>query len=172
MKLIPLTGKHGAGKFAMVDDEDYELLIQQNWQGFSPRDGVYYAHGNSSRKDGKKTLRMHRVIMGLKSGDEKVVDHIDHNGLNNQKSNLRICSNSENSRNRRVNKGKNIPFKGMTLHTTRKTPKLVVTINVDKKTIRLGRFPYTPEGEVAAAKCYDEAAKKYHKEFASLNFKD
>lgn len=88
MKKIPLT----QGKSALVDDEDFERL--NHWKWHAAEDGnTFYAR---SRKGGlsKTQVPMHRDIIGAKTG--QIVDHIDGNGLNNQKSNLRICTNSEN----------------------------------------------------------------------------
>lgn len=80
MKLIPLTGKHGTGKFTMVDDEDYENCIVYTWMGVE-RKGTAYAENRSI----KCQASIHRLIMGVT--DPKIlIDHIDHDGLNNQRS--------------------------------------------------------------------------------------
>lgn len=88
------------------------------------------------------------------------VDHINGNKLDNRKSNLRICSNAENCRNSRGT-GKN-RFKGVFWVANR----WMAQIAVDRKTIYLGRF----KDEEQAARAYDKAARKHHKEYARLNF--
>lgn len=92
MKKIKLT----QNRFALVDNEDYEWLNQWKWYARKDRDD-YYASRDIYNKS-KKQIQMHRVIMNCP--EDLVVDHIDGNKLNNQKSNLRVCTNSENLRNR------------------------------------------------------------------------
>jgi hypothetical protein len=95
MKIILSTNK----KEILVDDEDYEKFNKHNW--WAHKSGIYniwYAqtHIRVNHKD--KVITMHNMIMSVPKGMH--TDHIDHNGLNNQKSNLRICTNSENQKNR------------------------------------------------------------------------
>ena len=154
MKEIPLT----QGKIALVDDEDYEYLCQFNWYARKDK-RTYYAVRSVHLKNGKVySEHMHRVIMNTTKGN--VVDHIDHNGLNNQKYNLRNCTPNENRLNRTVREG--CEFMGVSKHTY-----FIARINNGNERICLGRFKTAKE----AAMAYDEAAKKYHGEFASLNFK-
>jgi hypothetical protein len=95
VKKIALRGKHGEGKYAIVDDEDYDNLSKFNWH-YS--DG--YAARNTWRSDGKfKSFRMHRVI--AHPPDNMLVDHINGNRLDNRKKNLRVCNYSENAQNQR-----------------------------------------------------------------------
>ncbi len=91
-KLIPLS----QGKFAIVDAEDYDRLSSYKW-AVSKKRNNWYAKGRC----GGLTIKMHRVIMGLKKGDGKEVDHRNGNGLDNRKENLRLCSHAENLRNQR-----------------------------------------------------------------------
>ncbi len=94
MKLIPLT----QGKFAQVDDEDYDYLNQ--WKWYTTKNHKTFYAARHIRINGKqKLIYMHRVIMNIIKGYK--TDHIDHNGLNNQKYNLRICTCQENNRNRK-----------------------------------------------------------------------
>lgn len=95
MKQIPLT----QGQFALVDDEDFDFLMQWRW---------YYSKSNCDntgyavRYENGKGIRMHRVVMNTPAN--LVVDHINHNGIDNQKHNLRNCTNTENAHNLRHDK--------------------------------------------------------------------
>jgi hypothetical protein len=100
----------------------------------------------------------------MNAPDHLVVDHIDHNGLNNRKKNLRNCTFAENCRNTRLSSGTTSKYKGVHWHKRQK--KWAAAIRCNNKTHHLGYF--TDEAE--AAKVYDKAAKKYHGVFASLNF--
>ena len=94
MKEIKLS----KGMVALVDDEDYEYLNQFKWYLTHSHYKHYYAIRSVCVNKKYKSIRMHRDIMMPNHNQE--IDHIDHNGLNNQKLNLRICSRAENSRNR------------------------------------------------------------------------
>ena len=156
MKEIELT----QGKVAQVDDEDFEYLSQFKWCTHRCHKS-YYAVRNSKKEEGaKRTIQMHNVIMRIY--DLREIDHIDNNGLNNQKYNLRETTSSQNNANRIKHKGKSI-YKGV--HFIGKC--IISRISVNKKEIYLG----TSNTEKDAAFKYDEAAKKYFGEFANLNFK-
>ena len=92
MKKINLT----QGKHAIVDDDDYPCLIKLKW--CVAKDGnTFYAVSRIKQK----TIRMHRYILNLKKGEGPHVDHINHNGLDNRKSNLRTCTSRENQLNQK-----------------------------------------------------------------------
>lgn len=158
MKLIQLR----RGEFAKVDDEDFELVSKYKW----------YANTNGRTKYVKSTIRndnvqtiilMHRLVFpGEIKG--KQIDHIDGDGLNNQKSNLRICSHSENQMNRKPRINTTSKFKGVYFKT--KEEKWVAIIKLNGKTKWLGRFKIETEAAIA----YDRAAKELFGEFAKLNF--
>ena len=93
------------------------------------------------------------------------VDHIDHNGLNNQKYNLRIATHSQNCQNRRPCKNSSSKYRGVCWH--KKNKKWTAHIKIDKKTIYLGIF----ESEEDAAMAYDAKAKELHGEWTYLNFR-
>jgi hypothetical protein len=156
MKEIPLT----QGFKTQIDDEDYEWLIQFKWFASKERN-VYYC--NTHERGTDRILRMARLIMNAPKG--YIVDHIDNNGLNNQRSNLRLCTPIQNSRNRRKSTSKTSKYKGVCWDKYKKMWFCCIMLN--RKQIRLGYF----EAEISAALTYDEAAKKYHGEFANLNFK-
>lgn len=157
MKQIPLT----QGKFALVDDSEYDYLMQWKWYAKKGRN-TYYACRNDNSCSGQKTIRMHRQIMGVFDSQIKI-DHSDGNGLNNQTSNLRQCTNSQNCMNSRVGKNNKLGIKGVCLH--RATNKYQASIRANGNKVYLGLY----KTEEQAAKAYNEAAVKYHGEFARLN---
>lgn len=108
------------------------------------------------------TLRMHRIITN--APQDKQVDHINGNPLDNRKCNLRVCTQKENSRNREKRKEKTSSiYKGVCFH--KRKHKWQASITLDGKLIHLGYFKTQNE----AALIYNEAAKKYHGEFAKFN---
>jgi len=106
---------------------------------------------------------MHRKI--LKAPDSFIVDHINHNGLDNRKANLRLATHSQSACNRRKSSAKTwSKYKGVSWRISDKRWSAAIGINNRAKW--LGLFT----DEISAAKAYDAAARKYHGEFASLNF--
>jgi hypothetical protein len=102
MKKIPLT----QGKFALVDDENYEDLMQFKW--YAHRVGnIFYAVRAVQIGKKQQTEWMHRRILCLKFGDKRQTDHINHNGLDDKLNNIRVCTKKENSRNRIVKQSNN-----------------------------------------------------------------
>lgn len=167
MKLIELSGKYGIGKFAQVDDEDYDYLIQWKWNTGRPERGLKYA-GRMPWIKGKGRggrIKMHRVIMGVT--DPKIlVDHVDRNPLNNQRSNLRIATASQNCSNVGPKSAK---YKGV---YKKKYPiKSGETFKWAGKCMKDRRGYYTKlcETPEEAALEYNKLAIKLHGEFAWLN---
>lgn len=148
------------GLFAIVDDEDYEFINSFKWCASNSGRGRFYAQ----RKDNRKTVFMHRLIMKLTDKNLNI-DHINHNTLDNRKINLRICSKTENARNKSSHPNSSSKFLGVSWDKSRNKWKSCIYIN--KKCVLLGRFNF----EMEAAKAYDNAAKTNFKEFANLNFK-
>ncbi len=97
MMIIPLTN----GKYTFVDDRDYGYLMGWKWQVLEGRNGRRCAIRSSARKRGRKrrNMYMHRVIMNY-SGNMHI-DHVNNNALDNRRSNLRICTPSQNYHNTR-----------------------------------------------------------------------
>ena len=104
MKQIKLNGKYGSGKFALVDDEDFDLINSFNWY----LSGAYPVRSLGKRPNRTK-ISMHRFLMNTPIN--KVTDHINGNGLDNRKSNLRICSISENTINSKKSANKSSKYK-------------------------------------------------------------
>jgi hypothetical protein len=162
MKEIKLS----QGKVALVDDEDFEFLNQFKWYA-KKANRTFYALRNSFYVENKKrhTIQMHRVILGLKDLNIKC-DHIDHNGLNNQKNNLRHSTNAENCKNQKPKEGYSSIYKGVCWCNKRKKWRANIRINDRQK--HIGYF----KDEIECAKAYDNMAKIHYKEFAYLNFPD
>lgn len=157
MRLIELT----RGKFAMVDDEDYEAVNQFSW--FAEPCGKYWYAARNLPGPGQRRDWMHRFI--LNAAIENMGDHKNGNGLDNQRHNLRECLRIHNQRNRRkqVNPTSS-PFKGVSWH--KKLGKWVAYIGTNNSRKFLGVFLYQDD----AALAYDAAARDIHGEFACLNF--
>lgn len=155
MKEITLSN----GMKVKVSDCDYEELNQYIWHYAT----VGYAHMNISKKDGRDGILMHRHILGLRKGDGKIVDHINGDGLDNRRENLRICTKTQNQQNQKPRHTKRSKYKGVGYFVRDKKWRARIVVN--GKDIELGKFGC----ETCAAIAYDEAAVKYHREFAWLN---
>jgi len=160
MKKIPLT----QGKFAIVDDEDFDCLNQWKWQ--ATFDGYNWYAVRAVKYDGKRTSQMmHRQILGLAADDKRQVDHCNRNGLDNRQENIRICNSSQNQHNGKKNKhGLSSQYKGVSWH--KQVQKWTAQLVVFGKHLYLGCF----NNEVDAAKVYDKAAVEHFGEFARVNF--
>ncbi len=148
MKHIPLS----QGKFAIVDDEDYDYLMQWKWYA-NKMGNTWYA--TNYNKGG-----MHRLIMKYPKGLQ--VDHINHNGLDNRRCNLRICTKQQNEWNRLPNCNAASPYRGV----QKMRGKWAANIRFNGKLIYLGVFASDTE----AAKVWDAKAKELFGEYAYLNF--
>lgn len=95
MKRISLT----KGYEALIDDADYKMLLKFIWRAteLPYTTYVYTATYNPNKYPRQQNISMHRMIMGMKKGDGMEVDHLDNNGLNNQRANLEVVTRSENA---------------------------------------------------------------------------
>lgn len=149
-------------KFSLVDliDSDLDAF---NWYA----DSHGYARTNTTKNGKAIVLRLHRVIMervlNRPLDRSELVDHIDHNPLNNSRSNLRIATRSQNQQNRRLNINSTSGYKGVSWHKTKK--KWTAVINIEGKNTTLGAY----KTSIEAAKAYNVAALKYFGEFAYIN---
>jgi hypothetical protein len=156
MKEIKLT----QNKVALVDDEDFERLKGFHW--YTRKTGnLFYAVYKIKKSQKSTTFYMHRIILQVLTGVP--VDHVDGNGLNNQKVNLRLCTHQENMQNRKTQKNNKSGLKGVSWHKNEEKWRAV--IKAEGKYKHLGYFP-TKE---LAALAYNEAAVKYFGEFARTN---
>ncbi len=164
MKHISLT----QGRFAIIDDEDYDIIVCLRWHAHKITNGhriygfraVHSCHCPFTKKN--HLIYMHRLIMQCPTGKE--VDHVDHDPLNNQKANLRICTHAENVANGTSRRGSSSKYKGVSWLKARK--KWTAQIGLNNKVVHLGCFT----DEVDAATAYDKVATEQFGEFARTNF--
>lgn len=141
------------GKFATVDSEDHGSLCRFNWSAVKGGRTFY-----AVRYEGRKQIFMHRQITDAPGN--LVVDHVDHNGLNNCKNNLRVCTRAQNGLNQRTRKNKTSKYKGVYYH--KRDKRYCAQISYKGKRYYLGTF----KNELDAAMAYDEAARELFGEFA------
>lgn len=159
---IPLT----QGKFALVDDEDFERVSKFKWHA-SKGSKTFYARRNSLKSDNiekRITIRLHCFILGFPVNTD--IDHIDRNGLNCCRSNLRRATPSQNRANRGLDSTNTTGYKGISFIKRRNRWRMRIT--VDGKKIEKDGF-HTAE---QAARAYDSFSKKHFGEFAVTNFAD
>lgn len=157
MKKIQLS----QGQFALVDDDDYDRLSKYKWCALKHHTGKYYA-ARTDVANNRKTIRMHRFIMGICDDTDKVADHINNDPLDNRKVNLRVCTKKENAKNRTSKKGASSVYLGVNISGNG----FIARVGSGEDRKYLGYFSC----EIEAAKAYDIAAKEMHGEFANLNF--
>lgn len=156
------------GYVATIDDEDFGAVADKKWYALVKRDKsgkVLCVYAVRKVKRGMRWVNeyMHRLIMRPPNGHQ--VDHVDGDGLNNRRSNLRICTNTENQWNKRNNCGVST-FRGVSKH--HRGSLWVAKIRANGRRYYLGCYA-NPED---AAKAYDSAALRLHGEFARTNVKE
>jgi hypothetical protein len=150
-RTITLSG----GEVAIVDDADYALVSPHTWR----LNEKGYAQA-SIYIDGKRfNIRMHRLIMGLRNGDPRRVDHRNGVRLDNRRGNLRICTVADNNRNKRIGNTNTSGLKGVHWEKDRRVWRAQIHVNGRNRT--LGRFP----DQEQAHQAYLQAAKELHGEF-------
>jgi len=150
-------------KYAIVDADDYYRLVRYKWYAQKAW-YTYYAVRNEPGNGGakKKSILMHREV--IKVGDGLVVDHINHNGLDNRKANLREATFAQNNYNRRkIIRNKSSKYKGVYRHRGKKWRAM---IKVNKKSMHIGSF----DDEDKAARAYDLKARELQGDFVETNF--
>jgi len=158
MKHIPLT----QGLFSIVDDEDYEAINAYKWYAYKSSEN-YYAGRNIRLENGKqRMISMHRTI--LKTPQGMLTDHRDGNGLNNCRSNIRICTHSQNQMNSKKPKGNcSSVYKGV--HWRKSRNRWVAHVFINGKPHYAGIF----REEQDAARAYDKKALEIFGKFARTN---
>lgn len=157
MKRIPLT----QDKFALCDDEDYDALTRYSW--FAVECSGHWYAARKARVDGRQVVvYMHRHIMGASA--LPVIDHIDRNGLNNTRTNLRFATRAQNMANTARRKRSSTGYRGVVWCA--RLGQYRAQIGVNDRKLMLG----THRSARAAAHAYDEAAKELFGDFAVLNF--
>ena|SRR5258708_10628396 len=156
MKLLKLT----QGKFSLVDDEDFDNFNKFKWCAcWNPSPKSFYARRSIYPGNNKQlSIFLHREIMKAPKGMD--VDHINHDGLDNRKENLRVCTRSQNMGNRSsLSSNNKTGFRGV--HWNKFLRKWRAIIEANGNRIDLGVF----SEKTKAAKAYEEANKKYFGEF-------
>jgi hypothetical protein len=161
MTEVPLT----QGKVALIDDEDAPRVLAHKWTLLTiNRDSkvTYYARRSVQTKTRQRSVLLHRFILNAPSGMQ--VDHINLDGLDNRRANLRLATNAQNHCNI-PSRPSRFGFRGV------ESPKRFnggygARIKVNGEIVRIGPFKTAEE----AARAYDLLAKHYHGEFATLNF--
>jgi hypothetical protein len=169
-KRIPITKGH----HILVDEIDYEWVGQWKWHCFTTNHSKnQYAIRNNPRTDGRQigTIKLHRQVLERKIerilSVHEVTDHINGNGLDNRRCNLRVASTKENIRNQRIRSGGSSRFKGVCTYPSARG-RWLAQIGIDRKIYKIGK--YIEEEE--AARAYDWWAIHYFGEFARTNFTD
>lgn len=149
---------------ATVDDEDYEELSRHSWT-CAHRGATYYVQRGAWENGKRKTVYMHRVILGV--NDPRIfVDHIDRNALNNQRENLRLADSTSNKLNQQKRASSHSIYKGVSYLPAKQY--WMAKVAIHGKTYFLGTF----EEEWDAAVAYNAGARHLHGPFAVINERD
>jgi hypothetical protein len=155
----------GEGEWTIVDVDIYYRFGNFKWCVRGNRNTFYAVRFVKIGPGRTKLVNLHRTILAAPAG--LLVDHRNGDGLDNRRDNLRLATHFQNACNRHRNKSKTSSrFVGVSFK--KRDNNWAARINYKRKTISLGRF----NSELDAARAYDNAARKYHGEFARLNFPD
>jgi len=158
-KVIPVFYK-GVKHDSFISDEDYATVMSHRWRLDSYGYAVTTVYDASHKR--LPNLKMHRLVLNAKVGE--IVDHIDGNTLNNQRVNLRICTQSDNLANsRKKDKRTSSKYKGV--YWDNQMNKWRVRVTYKGKTTHVGLF----DNETEAARAYNAKATEVFKEYAALN---
>jgi len=162
--LVAIGSNRDPERYAKISPQDAELILRYKWKVTHTRkasDRLYYAQAEKYVGPKRTVIKMHRLIMDAKPGQH--VAHINGDGLDNRRENLRFSDPQKNIANSKKRKIMSSRFKGVCWH--RAAQKWMAAITKDRKQIYLGLF----EDEIAAAQAYDVKAKEIFGEYASLN---
>lgn len=159
---IPLHSRKYPGLFAIVDEADADLVSAYRGHPHKKNRRFYAIADAPLVGGGRVKVRMHRLVLGLTDPNDQA-DHVNHDGLDNRRSNLRKTTNQQNGFNQRSAEGSTSRFRGVSWTTDRS--KWHAQIRHNNKLYHLGHF----DDEIDAARAYDEAARRFFGEFAFLN---
>lgn len=157
-KEIPLT----RGMVALVDDEDYERVSQFKWTLWGGTGNTIYAGRKGRKNEARRTVLLHRFILDAPAGVE--VDHINRNGLDCRRSNLRLATRAQNASNCAQHRAAKSPYKGV----YRNGSGFIAQVSASGKVKHLGYYRHAD----AAARIYDAVVTRLRGEFAVTNFPD
>jgi len=158
MKYLPLN----KGLYALLDDDDFFRIRQRGWHAVKKYQ-ITYVRRTVGKRGQQKCVYLHHEVLGVISG--KHIDHINGDGLDNRKENLRITSPSHNQANRKnKNKNNTSGFRGVTF--SKRDQIWIAQIMVNRRCLCVGRF----DSAIEAAKARDAAALKIFGDCAVLNF--
>ena len=167
-----LSGEYGIcflenNKTFIFDKEDYDTIKFYTWRANEKRNGYVIANGRELTGNKGGTVQLARIIMGLQIGDNRKVDHINHNIYDNRKHNLRICSNMNNSWNSTIPMTNTSGHKG--IHKSKNRPRYEAYVGKDGKRYRkIFNFNKYGNEEIAyieACKWVEEKSKELHGEY-------
>jgi len=149
--------------FIIVDEDDFYKIINYKWSVYKTKDygSTYYAR--TYIKELKKNVLLHRFIMNCDDEEKRIIDHINNNGLDCRKLNLRFSNHTLNNMNRRIQRNNKSGYRGVCWNATNK--KWSSQIQYKRKQIFIGNFDDKRDAAIA----YNKMSKKLFKEHAYLN---